>query len=53
MSEQAFANLQEIILQVLGPWAVLFFAGLITGAVLLAALFPFLTLLRMMTRRKQ
>jgi len=53
MSEQAFSNIQEIILLVFGPWAQLFFAALIIGAVLLAVLFPFLTLVRMMTRMKQ
>lgn len=51
MTAQAFQNIQEIIIQVLGPWAVLFMAGLIAGAFFIAALLPFLTLLRIMTRR--
>ena len=52
MSVRELENIQAFILQVFGPWLVYFQALLIAGSVLLAALFPFLTLLRIMTRRR-
>jgi len=51
MTAAEFANLQYFVLQVFGPWVILFLGLLVGGAILISVLLPFMTVFRIMIKR--